>query len=268
LAIGFVCSAAAVKMERLILLVLLAASPVSGAWERFVASHGPKTDSPAAHSLAYFRLDPCLRRDEKRFIKECPQGLASTASDFPRPRTKLHLAGRIGRFAIYDLDTYFDNPYEPPDTVGRKSILVQSGPNEFHEIYVAQGVALGSRLYPTEIVLAGRRKIVVSRNNDGGHNSSDFQIAFVILADGCRHLDFEPAFEAARKAVPKGKQLWFNDLHYDLAAMVVKCGTNQDGLGNVGCCEGEVTVTFRIDESGAVVATGATFNPDAPPRLQ
>ena len=81
-----------------ILCALLLLAPPDSNWERFVST--PKvfrSDHPKAHPLAYFRLEPCARKDDAP-ISECVSGT---------PDTRRRLGGRIDRFMVYDLDTYF-----------------------------------------------------------------------------------------------------------------------------------------------------------------
>jgi hypothetical protein len=184
------------------------------------------------------------------------------------PDTKLRPVGRIDRFMVYDLESYF-SPEVDADAVerkvDRKSILVQSGPGQFHEIYVNEMGSPLAAIYPTRIVKSGRQRILVSKSDDGGNAGIQYLDAFLILPNGSVHLDFTPVYEAAKKLVPKGRQLWNPASNFDFEKLEWRSGTNTDHGGKVGCCVGEVTVKFQIEPNGIVTAGGAIFRPTPTP---
>lgn len=114
---------------------------VKGAW----------VDTPPAHDLRYFQVDPCARRDKKDRLLECsPTG---EPNEYSLVTNRLRVVGKIGQFTVYDL-TYFR---ADSGDAGLQSILVGTG-DQMHEIYFQQnnwGI-----LFPAEIVLAGQQPVI------------------------------------------------------------------------------------------------------------
>jgi hypothetical protein len=73
-------------MTSLAALLLFPALPVLAGWERYNSENMDKPDTPPAHTLEYFRANPCLRGD----VKERP----SVCGDAKLVRAKL--SKRVG----------------------------------------------------------------------------------------------------------------------------------------------------------------------------
>jgi hypothetical protein len=178
-------------------------------------------------------------------------------------RTKLRFVGSIRRFAIYDLDYYFDEDYQGEDTVGLKSILVKTGPDEFHEIYVRDLADVFARIHPSEIVNAGQQRLLGSGYSDGGNAGGFTEVYFAFDRNGAIRMDFEPIYKAATAAVPKGRTVWRPASKFDFPSLKWQAWLNDSPEGRMGCCEGQVTITFRIDSAGRIAVTGSKYDPTA-----
>jgi hypothetical protein len=226
-------------------MVFLTALPVLAEWKRYENQSMDKPDTPPAHTLEYFRADPCLRRNVRERPSFC--GAAKLV------RTDLASIGKIGRFTIFDLSYNFDQ--DPNPTPGIKSILVQSGTDEFHELYV-----VGWFSVLDEVVQAGSRQILRSVYSDGGSYSGNTEEFFAFSDEkGPVRLDFSPVYEAAGR-VGGG---WIPGAGFDFPSQTWTSGINPGGI-KVTCCEGSVAVSFRIDPDDRVVVTKIDRDPPSP----
>src|SRR5271165_5686532 len=92
-------------------LVFVAATAFAE-WPRFVSGNGGGgfTDSPPAHPLAYFRVDPCLRppTDPLAGALGCtwagkPPATPEEMEGWAKTLTDLVEIGKIGKFSIFEL---------------------------------------------------------------------------------------------------------------------------------------------------------------------
>jgi hypothetical protein len=231
-------------------MVFLTALPVLAEWKRYENQRMDKPDTPPAHTLAYFRANPCLRQD----LRERP----SDCGDAKLNRADLVAIGKIGRFTIFDLSYNFDG--DPDSTPAIKSILVQSGADEFHELYVVERYWTQGWFPNTEIVEVGSQQILRSVYRDGGLYSGNTEEYFAFSDEkGPVLLDFGPVYEAAAR-VGGG---WNLAAEFDFPSQTWKSGINPGGA-RVTCCEGSVVVSFRIDPDDRVIVTKIDRDPPSP----
>jgi hypothetical protein len=239
---------------RAALCMLLIAAAVPAQWKRYSESDEPgAVDSPPAHDLRYFRVDPCSRNDEKERFGYCePDG---ETQRWARTRTNLRTVGKIGDFTIYDLEYFLDIGYPGPHL---RSVLVETPGHLFHEIYLQE--SLSGVIFPTEILKAGQQPVIKVKWDDNGNCHIVYEKYFVILGDVAALLSFGPAIRAAEKALPRGKRTYQPMSEFNLKSLVYSIGTERvDAIGQkVACCDGHISVPFRIEE-GLVVAGKAEF---------
>jgi hypothetical protein len=92
---------------RVVLCVIVIATTAPAEWKRYVhMPHGEWSDSPPAHDLAYFRLDPCLRSDVKDRILQCgqPPSKEDLEERAKATHSDLSVVGKIGAFTVYDVE--------------------------------------------------------------------------------------------------------------------------------------------------------------------
>jgi hypothetical protein len=178
-------------------------------------------------------------------------------------RTKIRPVGEISGFKIFEIDYYFDNDLEPPDTLGMRSILVQTGPDKFREIYVWQQVSPDDAISPAVISDAGQQRLLVSSFTPGGNAGGTVDVVFMLLADGAVMLDWGPVYHAGAEAVPQGKQLWLPASKFDFPSLTWSAWTNDESGGKINYCMGKVTASFLINKAGRVVAAKAKYDPAA-----
>jgi hypothetical protein len=103
---------------------------------------GERSDSPPAHDLAYFRVDPCSRSDPNDRVLQCgQQPTPMELNQRLKTRTKLRVVGKVGAFTIYDLLYFFSTGRPDP---GMRSVLIETAPNQFHEIHVRDRTSWGT----------------------------------------------------------------------------------------------------------------------------
>src|SRR5580658_7152262 len=143
-------------MVRVIALAVLVTIPAFSAWERHVnEGDSDSSDSPPPHPLAYFRVHPCLRSDPKDRVFPCGADNKPPSEAFKLERTELVAVGTFGKFRAFELDYFFDDDLPGKNILGMISILIQTGSDEFHEVYVVYGYPPPGGIGASAIVLAG-----------------------------------------------------------------------------------------------------------------
>jgi hypothetical protein len=220
-------------------------------WERQVSVNlDDWVDSPAMHSLAYFKDSACAGRAPSQRKPDC------------RPaRTELTQVGSVGALAIYDLKYYLEEDSGRPDHVGAKSILVKSGTDAYREIYFHEGMGIVDGFTDTEVVNVGGQAILHETYDEGGMYHILEDIVFSLDATGNKVMDLDPIYKAASKKVPSDLVVYLPATGINFKTMTWHGGTEPKNLTDgpkVSCCDGEVTVVFKI-ERGKFVPIRATY---------
>lgn len=235
------------QMLRAIAVAVLLGTPVMAGWERCFPTEPedpPVCEQAAAHPLAYFKAPPSSRdgTEKEKF------------------HTKLVPIGNVDSFAVYDLEYYSDDADDAGVPFAAESVLVQTATDEYHEIYATECCPPPGNLGRSAIVQGDGQNILVSSFWGGGAYEPGTVVYFVFGKDGPIRLDFTPVLEAALKVIPKDRSLWRMSDDIDFHSLVWSTETNKSNL-RVGCCDGSVTVPFRITADGTVVPTNAEYNP-------
>jgi hypothetical protein len=226
------------------------------AWERLVITpKGNQVDAPEPHPLAYFTQYPSLLDESGDFCYLCTPERRFVEAKKIKSRTAVKLIGTVNGFAAYDVFYYF-NDHDRPDW---KSILVQTGPRSYREIYHDQpSEGYGN---PSFLLKAGRETLLgVVDNVYRWDNQEEY---FWFGADGVVRLNFAPVWEAAQKIAPKGREIWGHDLNgpVNFPTLTISVGLRFSSNGH--CCDvGVIQVKFKLDR-GRVLVTGTNFDQDA-----
>jgi hypothetical protein len=175
--------------------------------------------------------------------------------------TTVRLVGRIDAFTAYEL-LYFSGGDESQPFL--RSVLVETAPNQLHEIHVQEADGSLMTLFPTEILRVGQQSIIRLKFDDGGIYHIFYEDYFVISRLGAILLDFKPVFEAAARAVPHGMGAYQPTSRFDLEALTFHIQTEKNDPNvspKMGCCEGRVEVPFTIRD-GRVFAGTAKYFPE------
>jgi len=173
--------------------------------------------------------------------------------------TKLRIVGRIGAFTVYEL-LYFSGGDESKPYL--RSILVETAPNQLHEIHVQEAAGSLMTLFPTEILSVGQQSIIRVKFDDGGMYHIFYEDYIVIFQDGTVLLNFEPVFKAASLVVPKGMDTYQPTTRVDFENLLLTIETekiSRDVSAKVGCCEGHIEVPFVIKEGRVIAGKGKYF---------
>jgi hypothetical protein len=171
----------------------------------------------------------------------------------------LNTIGTIGKYAVYDLNYYFDQDYDPPDTVNRKSILVRSAPGVYHEIYFREKSQIDAAIPATKLLSIGSNRILEAVYEIGGmYRDSEVEYFFIGI-DGPKLMSVDQLLRAAEKSVPEGSRTWHPTAGFDFRTMIWSIGTEpQISPPKVSCCTGRVEVRFKI-ENGNFVPVDSSY---------
>jgi hypothetical protein len=218
--------------------------PARAAWDRRVETQsGGWTDAPIPHSLAYFKASSCVGRapNERGSGRECePQ------------RTTFTEVGSFGQWKIYDLNYYFA---ETPDEKDCKSVLVQTAPGEFREIFFQERGQPGSLISATFVMELGDSKVVYSRYDVPGRYAIFEEYFLAMSANGSKLMHMEPLLNAAKKQVPANSMIYMPQSEFDFQEMtwtVETEPTDTNSSAKVACCDGKVTVRFKVERNAFV----------------
>jgi hypothetical protein len=239
------------------LCAALTGTPAFAGWNRYVDSFkGGFTDSPPAHPLTYFLVDPCMRPDSDPLGR----ALECTWVGAPPPspaelerRANLHPdlveVGKIGEFTIYDLWYRRGNLYPNNDV---RSVLVETAPDEFREI--ATAIRRGETFPSSEIVTLDGEPILIIKSHDGGNNDRIDKTLYMFRKDGPELPDFTAVRQAAIKLMPANMSIRTET--DDFASMTHVVETYRSDLNQPPVTvkeRGRITVSYRFVEGRAVV---------------
>jgi hypothetical protein len=244
-----------------------------GQWPRYIhalKSYNDPPDSPPTHPLAYFRADPRSRPNSdvlcaalELCIPSATQGPPPTQSELEeraRTHTDLRLVGTLGGLSVYELDYFLAGG---DGSLDLRSVLVETVPDQFHEIHVQEKTSPLSTVYPSEIVGREPVRVLKTKYDDGGNYHFVHEDYFTISKRGAHLIDFKPIYEAAEKAVPGDMAIYQPTEAFDFGKLLWTAQTEKRDANigpKVACCEGRVSVTFRVD-GGIVVPGAAKYEP-------
>jgi hypothetical protein len=244
--------------------ILLMTATTRADWKRYLnardGSEEVPNDSPPAHDLAYFRHHPCARSNPSDRILPCAD-TPSEIEDRLTTHTTVRLVGRIDAFTVYEL-LYFSSAHKSQPYL--RSVLVETSPNQLHEIHLQEADGSGMTLFPAEILKAGQQSIIRLKFDDGGMYHIFYEDYFVVSPAGAALLDFKPVFDAADRAAPHGMSTYQPMSRFDFAALIFHIQTEKDDPNvsrKMKCCEGRVEVPFTI-QGGRVLAGTAKYFPE------
>ena len=230
-------------------------------WARIVFSgKGRFTDTPVSHSLTFFTANPLLRDDGDDLCTDC-RTLESRARDTASLTSKLTAVGTLAGFKIWDLiysGTYKNLP------VNWKSVLVQTGPDRYAEIYHLQASGLLNHLSPTRIVHASAETILATGDPDGGNGGGCWEAYWWFDKSGPHQIDFSVLAPAIASRVPPRARFSTSCSEVRLEDAEIESWV-QDRNANCHACGllGKVTAHFRL-HGARVDPLNITFVPATP----
>lgn len=239
------------------LLLLVAASSAPAQWHRLLLSGKGNSRSPAAaHPLAYFTDNPFLRDDGDSLCTDCrtPAGKAASATRFVARVTR-HPIGRIHGIPVLELDYSFalrdnqttqNSSQELASTLTWVSILVQSSPAQYREIFHLQDPP--ASLKPARIVHLPGGDILAFNSSDGGNGGGGFEGYWQVTPTGAPEIDFTPLTRAITARIPPRTRFtsscWALDLDH---ARIHSAVQKADATCHACDYTGTVDATFRLE---------------------
>ncbi|MBI2686478.1 MAG: hypothetical protein HYX27_09200 [Acidobacteria bacterium] len=187
-------------MKPLLLVVLMAAPSFAG-WPRSVITpKGDRVDKPKAHDLEYFTAYPSLRDEDGGFCYLCAEEKRLEEAKKEKARAEVRRIGKLSGFTAFDVFYYFGEDPRP----AWKSIIVQTGPDLYQEIYHDQPNE--GQPNPSFIVKAGNAALLCVADNVYRWDAEED--CFWFGPTGVVRLDFSPVWKAAQRAAPAGRRVW------------------------------------------------------------
>jgi len=228
-----------------------------GPWKRYVTTpKGDWFDTPTPHTLAHFTRYPALLDESGEFCYLCStQKRLSMAMSAEEPRAEVHVVGKIRGSTIYDVFYRFHSE----GVIDWKSVLVQTGPDHYREIYhdePNEGTVGRSSL----LIIGDETVLGVSDNR---YRMEGFEGYWCFGTAGPELLDFGPVWDAARKTIPPSHSIMqFPNAPADFPSLTISVPVWVPG--GFPCCDfrGAVKVRFKMKQC-RISVTDAEFQPHA-----
>jgi hypothetical protein len=230
-------------------------------WPRYLGVLDSEfTDAPPPHRLEYFRIDPCLRPGSDALVRflECnPAPTVEQQKLFSETRTRLGEVGKTPKFTLYDLwyeraraDRSAAAP-EPHSDI--RSVLVKTGPDEYHEIDVRTHYQ--NILPPSETIdTFNGGPLLMVMSDSGGVHSKIVDTPYMFGRSGVVKPNFLAVEKAIQKLTPPGLSILAETNDYASPACEVTLYRSDQTV------DGKITVYYRFKGSRAVV-TGSRYEP-------
>lgn len=243
--------------------------PANAQWQRIVAidtDYPP--DTPAPHALSYWTSDPIQRNEGNSLCLGCrlEDGYVVSTQDY-KAACKVSKIGVLSNYAIKQIDCRIggDSEVSTMFTKGAyKFILVQTGPDQYREIYHLQdGGGEFQPLKPARIIDIGAESILATYDPDSGNGGGCSDGYWWFDTAGPHQVDFSAVSGAIAQRLPHNATFtmgcWALDLdHQQIKTWAQRADAECHACGGIG----EVTAHFTL--SGAKAEPGVIeFQPDA-----
>jgi hypothetical protein len=143
-----------------------------------------------------------------------------------------------------------------------KSILIQTGPDEYHEIFHLEAPENGAQPVPTAFIRVGGQVLVSTKDSDGGNAGGCIEAYWLVDASGARELDFSALEPAMRARVPSNTVFSAACYALSLADQFVHAGVQRADAECHACgWIGFVNAHFRL-EGARAIPTDVEYIPD------
>jgi hypothetical protein len=245
------------NMKYLTLWLLITVSADAATWQRHVFTpKGDFLDTPGPHPLAYFTRDPFLRDDGDDFCTSCTPVDKAAVHAKHRFRTELKIVGELQGSTIYDLFYRFDDHIDSGQ-IDWKSILVETSPGQYREIYHLQPTQ--AQIGPSRFLKAGKDELLATRDLIPGTGNNYYEEYFWFGPDGPVRIDLDAIGKAVQSVLPADTSVW-NGGGLDMESLSYHMPVWKKG--DAHCCPtgGTVDVKFKL-EAGRIVVTSKHFDP-------
>jgi hypothetical protein len=248
---------------------LLVSLSANAQWQRIVSTDkGGRPDTPAPHPLSYWTDDPIQRNESGDFCFGChlENGHLVTEQDY-KSDCKITDIGNLAGYPIKQLMCHFTGSPEVStifSTLDHKFILVQTGSDQFREIYHLQ--VWGNTfmpLQPVRIIDMGTESILATYDPDSGNGGGCIEGYWFFDTAGPHTLNFDSVKGAIAQHLPHNATFTTNCWALDLDHQQIKTWAQRADAECHACgLIGRVTANFTLH--GAKAEPGIIeFQPDA-----
>lgn len=247
-----------------VILVILFATAASAQWTRMVLSgKGGYNDTPPAHPLRYFTENPYVLDDGEDLCIDCsPTGRSLSAGRYiveADVRPVGTIAGVNIVDVLYRVGLRADGK---PTGVSWKSILIQTGPDQYHEIFHLQSASNGADPVPSSLNRVGDQVVLSTNNSDGGNSGGCVEAYWLVDASGARAIDFSALRPAIQARVPSRATFGTGCYALSLADQLVHAPVQRADAACRTCGGiGYVDAHFRL-EGARAIPTDVKYTPD------
>jgi hypothetical protein len=233
------------------LLLLAAILPVHAEWNRYLMedARDARTDTPLPNTRAYFTHDA--------YLHHCENCTPRHKADIQKgEQAEIVKLGDVRGLGVYQA-TYTlmgEDGVGTIHTARTKSILVETAPDEFHEIFYGEPYNPTGSVDDAKIITAGGDQTLVWVRVNAGGKSIPEHLFFRIDSGGSARVDFEPVWKVASSLLPSGDNLygWTIELTPHANAFTVRWPVfSCSPIDEVPChadIDGAVEVDFKLDD--------------------
>ncbi len=173
--------------------------------------------------------------------------------------TELIEIGKIGELTVYDL--WYTRGVYSEGHRDLRSILIQTGPDEFREFDVHDFFTAYNLYLPSEIVVLDGDPLLIVEYHDGGNNNHIYKTPYFFRENGPEKADFSAVAKAIKALIPPYMSVRGSEDDYASMQSIVELYRNDTHEALVSVKErARVTITYRFFDGHAVV-TGNTYQP-------
>jgi hypothetical protein len=242
-----------------LMLLILFATTASAQWTRQVASgKGGHNDNPPAHPLNYFTDDPYMLADGGSPCTDC--NIAGRVLAGRRLANTYIIEADVRPVGTIDGVNVVDVLYRigrredgKPTQVEWKSILIETAPEQYHEIFHLEAAESGAEPVPSRFIQVGDQLLLSTKNSDGGNAGNCIEAYWLVDASGARMIDFSALEAAIRARVPPRTTFGIHCYALSLADQSVHTGIQRADAECRTCGYiGTANAHFRLEGARAI----------------
>jgi hypothetical protein len=251
-------------MKPLLPLMLLMSIPAVGQWARYVTSgKEPWSEVAEAHPLSYFTHEAVLRNDNGQVgCSYCTE--VENAKVRAEGRAEVSKVGKIGKYNVYDVYYYFDRS---KPIAGAESILLETAPDGFREIFYIANLGWFQNPDPTQIIGVRPPNQILSTAVGVGNMGLIDDHQLWVASGAALHMNMEDVRAAQERLLISAhsenarREAHTYPLEFRSKGMeLIAHSAVHDESGNE---RGSIDITFKIDHGRAIV-TGTSYTARRP----
>jgi hypothetical protein len=247
-----------------LMLSVLFAPTASAQWSRWVSSgKGGHIDDPPAHPLHYFTDNPYVLDDGGDLCGDCSLAGRNLSALRYIVESDVRPVGALAGLNVVDVFYRIGRREDgKPASVDWKSILIQTGPDRYQEIFHYQKAENGAEPTPSRVIHVGDQIVLSTKNSDGGNAGGCVEAYWLVDSSGARMIDFSALVAAIRARVPPATTFTTHCYALSLEDQSVHTGIQRaDAECRICGYIGKADVHFRLDGARAI-PTYVEYIPD------